>query len=514
MTAMDRLPGQRTVLVILDGFGVSPSKSNNAVYLADTPRLDDLFARYPHTLLEASGPAVGLPVGQIGNSEVGHIAMGCGCTIEQDIVRINAAIEDGSFFENPSLVFAMKKIAKGNRRMQLIGLVSDGGVHSHIAHLKALIKLCKQHRVRPFLHMITDGRDTAPRYAQEFISEVEPLLKSAGGAIITIMGRYYAMDRDQRWERTEQAWRAIICAAGEKFISAMQAVHAAYASGIGDEFIRPAVLSGAQPLTQNDPFILFNFRNDRPRQLMYALTMPEFDNFDRGDAPLVDVTTMTEVDKKLPSLIAFAPIRPKTTLSGVISEAGYKQFHCAETEKYPHVTFYFNGGVESPLAGEDRTLIPSPKVSTYDLQPQMSAAEVTAAVMQAMRNPEYAFIVVNFANTDMVGHTALAEPLIQAVKTVDFHTGQIVDVAFEHDWAVLITADHGNCDEMLDPQTQQPNTQHTLNPVPCLIVSAHNCQLASGCSISSIAPTVLDLMGLEIPREMEAPSVIVRSSDG
>lgn len=510
MATVRQLPGQRTVLVILDGFGVSSEKSNNAVYLAQTTRLDYLFAHYPHTLLEASGPAVGLPAGQIGNSEIGHVAMGCGCIIEQDITRINTAIKDGSFFENPSLILALKKAAQGERRIHLLGLVSDGGVHSHVAHLLALIRLCKQHHVQPLLHMITDGRDTPPQHAQRFIDEVQPPLQSAGGAIVTVMGRYYAMDRDHRWSRTKLAWQAIVCSRGDKHNSAAQAVSAAHANGIGDEFIRPAVLPGAYPLEQNAPFILFNFRNDRPRQLMHALTMRRFSSFRRGKAPLVEATTMTEVDGRLPCPIAFVPIRPEVTVGGVISAAGYRQFHCAETEKYPHVTFYFNGGIEKPLAGEDRVLIPSPKVATYDLHPQMNAAQVTAAVIHAIRDPKYAFIVVNFANTDMVGHTAVAKPLIKAVETVDFQTGRIVDAAHEYGWTVLVTADHGNCDEMLDLQTQQPNTQHTLNPVPCLIVGKCSGQLASGCSISSIAPTVLDLMGLEIPAEMEAQSVIMR----
>ena len=501
---------QRTMLVILDGFGVSPNKSNNAVYLADTPCLNDLFARYPHTLLEASGPAVGLPAGQIGNSEVGHMTMGCGCVIEQDLVRINSEIKSEAFFGNPSLTYTLKKVQEARRSVHLLGLVSDGGVHSHIRHLEALIEMCRQHQVTPILHAITDGRDTPPRNAMQFIKYIEPLLERAGGAMATLMGRYYAMDRDRRWERTEQAWRAIALGEGIERPSAAEAIQSAYAAGTGDEFIKPCVLPAAHALDAGDRIILFNFRNDRPRQLVRALAVDVFDGFDRGGVAVVNITTMTEVDKAFPCLIAIAPVRPKTTLAKTLSECGLKQFHCAETEKYPHVTFFFNGGTEEPLPGEVRTLIPSPKVATYDLKPEMNAHAVADAVVEALANSEYAFVVVNFANTDMVGHTAVPAPIIRAVETVDRETGRLVEVAVAHGWSVVVTADHGNCDEMLDPKTQEPNTQHTMNPVPCLIVDGKDHRLASGCNISCIAPTVLDLMGIEVPEEMEARSVIVR----
>ncbi len=498
------------MLVILDGFGISPSKPNNAVHLADTPHLNELFARYSHTLLEASGPAVGLPAGQIGNSEVGHITMGCGCVVEQDLVRINNEIKSEAFFENPSLIYTLKKTKEAKRPVHLLGLVSDGGVHSHINHLEAMIEMCRRQEVPPILHAITDGRDTSPQNAMQFIERIEPQLKCADGTTATLMGRYYAMDRDKRWERTGKAWRAVAFGEGITRRSATEAIEAAYATGAGDEFIEPCVLPAAHALDADDHIILFNFRNDRPRQLVGALALPTFDGFDRGGAPVLNVTTMTEVDRSFPCLVAIAPVRPKTTLTKIISDSGLKQFHCAETEKYPHVTFFFNGGNEDPLPGEKRKLIPSPKVATYDLQPEMSAHAVADAVIAALSQPEYAFVVVNFANTDMVGHTAVPDPIIKAVETVDCETGRIVDAAIEHGWSVVITADHGNCDEMLDPNTQQPNTKHTMNPVPCLIVDGQSHRLASGCNISSIAPTVLELMGLEIPEEMEAPSVIVR----
>ena len=503
---------RRVLLVILDGFGVNPNKTNNAVHLASTPRLDELFARYPHTLLEASGPAVGLPAGQIGNSEVGHITMGCGCVMEQDLVRINREIDSGTFFENPSLIYTLKKAREAGKPIHLLGLVSDGGVHSHLSHLEALIKMCQQQGVVPMLHAITDGRDTPPQKALEFIRRIEPLLLQAGGAITTLMGRYYAMDRDTRWERTERTWRAIARAEGAAYADAETAIRSAYDNGIGDEFIEPCVLPAAHAPDGDEPMILFNFRNDRPRQLIKALAVDGFDKFDRGNTPVLEITTMTEIDKAFPCLVALAPTRPKTTLAKTLSDRGVKQFHCAETEKYPHITFFFNGGSEEPLPGEKHQLIPSPKVATYDLKPEMSAHAVADSVIEALADPQYTFAVVNFANTDMVGHTAVPDPIIAAVETVDYETGRVVDAAREHGWAIIITADHGNCDEMLDPKTQQPNTQHTMNPVPCLIVDGVRHRLTDGCNISSIAPTVLDLMGIDVPEEMESHSVIVARS--
>ena len=508
-----QLSGSKVILVVMDGFGISRDKTNNAIHLANTPNLDELFANYPHTLLAASGRAVGLPEGQIGNSEVGHTAMGCGCTPAQDIMRINQAIDDESFFENPAFVKTIKQASQNGRPVYLVGLVSDGGVHSHICHLEALIKMCQHQGAKPVLHMITDGRDTAPQEAIYFEERIRPLLKQAGGYIATISGRYYAMDRDNRWDRTERAWRAIALSEGKTRPDCYTAIREAYREEVGDEFIEPVVINGAEPLTSNDRMILFNFRNDRPRQLIRALTSPDFNEFKRGSAPVIHITTMTEVHTELSCPIAFAPMRPKINLAKIISDKGLKQFHCAETEKYPHVTFYFNGGIESPLPGEDRKLIPSPQVSTYDLQPEMSAKEVTDAVIQALRNPEYVFVLVNFANTDMVGHTAVPAPIIKAVETVDDCVGRVVKAAQENQWSTLITADHGNCDEMRDPQTQLPNTKHTLNPVPCLIVGHEDYALAQGCSISSVAPTILELMGLEIPPEMDARSVIEPPSE-
>lgn len=513
MRQPESLGGKRTALVIVDGWGIAPQKEkqNNAFYRAKTPNIDWLFKHCPHTLLSASGSAIGLPPGQIGNSEVGHIAMGCGYVIEQDIARINSAIQDGSFFTNETLNASLEKAASEQRPVHLLGLVSDGGVHAHIDHLVALIDLCKRHGAKPLLHAMTDGRDTGPHEAQKFIEQIEPVLMAAGGSIATMMGRYYGMDRDHRWDRTELAWRAIVLAQGEQFATASDVIQAAYTKEIGDEFIPPAILPSASPLHADDQLILFNYRNDRPRQLLYAMTQESFDGFDRNNAIILNkVTTITEIDKRLglSCMIAFTPLRPETTVSKLISEAGYWQFHCAETEKYPHITFYFNGGIEQALQGEDRKLIPSPKVATYDQQPEMSAPSVGEAFVAALKDPKYAFAIVNFANTDMVGHTAEVDPVIRAFETVDTQVGRIVQAAQENDWNLIITSDHGNCDEMFDEKTLQPNTQHTLNPVPFFVVSKQTYRLCAGCAISSIAPTILELMGLEIPATMTAPSLI------
>ena len=504
--------GKRTVLVIIDGFGLGDKKNNNAIHMAKTPNFDRLLATYPNTSLEASGKAVGLPDGQIGNSEVGHMTIGCGCVMEQDLVRINKAIDDGSFYKNKVLVKTLKNAYAAKRPVHLCGLVSDGGVHSHIRHLEALIKMCRTYRVRPLLHCITDGRDTAPVNAITFIERIEPLLHETGGAIVSVIGRFYAMDRDYHWQRTRLAWSAIVRGEGRKANSAGEAIRRSYQEGVHDEFIVPAVLPASEPVTDGDYFIVFNFRNDRPRQLASALAKNEFDGFDCGERPQLHVTTLTEIDKDLPVDVAFNPRQPKTTLAKIISDAKLKQFHCAETEKYPHVTFFFNGGEEKPRKGETRHLVSSPRVETYDLKPEMSAALVTDAVIEAIENPKFAFIVVNFANTDMVGHTAVVDAIIKSVEVVDKHIGRVVSCALENDCRVLLTSDHGNCDVMYDEETRTPNTSHTPNPVPCLIIGndiTREMRLADGLNISSITPTVLDLMGLDPPSAVTSPSVIL-----
>ncbi|MGD8640937.1 MAG: 2,3-bisphosphoglycerate-independent phosphoglycerate mutase, partial [Gammaproteobacteria bacterium] len=467
MSTISGVPRRPVILVILDGFGVNPGKHNNAVYQAKTPNLDDYFSRFPHTLLAASGTAVGLPDGQMGNSEVGHLTLGAGAVIRQDIVRINDAIANGELAGNEALNNALENARQKHRPVHLLGLVSDGGVHSHINHLYALVDGCKQKGVKPLLHMITDGRDTAPQYALQGLPELESKLNKAGGAIASVMGRFYAMDRDHRWERTELAWRALVLGRGQSAITAATAIKAAYTAGDHDEFIRPILLPAYQPMQQDDSVISFNFRKDRPQQIVAALGKPEFTGFDRGDAPLPSVTCMMPYSRGDNFPYLFTPERPDTTLGQVISTLGLAQFHCAETEKYPHVTYFFNGGRADPYSGETQLLIPSPKVATYDLKPQMNASQVANAIIKAMTCGRYGFMVVNFANGDMVGHTAKADAVITAVETLDHEVGRLVCAADKLGYSVLLTADHGNCEEIVDPLTGEPHTQHTTYPVPC-----------------------------------------------
>ncbi len=512
MATISGVPRRPVMLIILDGFGMSPSKHNNAVYEAPTPHLDDYFARYPHTLLGASGCAVGLPEGQMGNSEVGHLSLGAGSVIRQDIVRINDAIASGELFRDPTLVHTLNKARQTNRPVHLFGLVSDGGVHSHIDHLHTLIEACRRYSVKCLLHMVTDGRDTPPQSALQWLPELETRLNEAGGAIASIMGRYYAMDRDNRWERTELAWRAMVLGKGQTAESAESAILAAYSAGDTDEFIRPILLPAFQPVEQDDPLISFNFRKDRPRQIVAALGKREFIGFDRGTAPLACVTCMMPYAKQdnLPYL--FEPERPATTLGQMVSQLGLAQFHCAETEKYAHVTFFFNGGRSEPYSGETQLLIPSPRVATYDLMPQMSAHKVADAVIEAIGCGRYGLMVVNFANGDMVGHTAKRHAILKAVTTLDEEVGRVLEAAETAGYSVLLTADHGNCEEMVDPLTGEPQTQHTTNPVPCMVMDQANWKLSSQGSLTNVAPTILQLMGITSPVEMTSPSLLLDSS--
>ena len=502
-------PRRNTILIILDGFGVNPSKINNAVAEADTPRLDEYFSLYPHTVLDACGNAVGLPEGQMGNSEVGHMTLGCGSIIRQDLVRIDDAIESGEFFTNSALVSSIEDAKKAGRPMHLLGLVSDGGVHSHTNHLLALIEMCKRNEIKPVVHMITDGRDTAPKSAHQFIEKIADPLEDAGGQIATVCGRYYAMDRDNRWDRVKVAWDLLVKGTGRAAKSAEEAIDLAYEDDEGDEFIQPTLVEGADLILPDDNVIFFNFRNDRPRQLTAALTQNSFDHFDRGDFESAEVTCLTEYDPQLLLPIGFAPERPMVTLSQIISQAGIKQFHCSETEKYAHVTFFFNGGREEAFAGEDRVMVPSPDVSTYDLKPEMSAHEVADEVINAIRSKDYGFMVVNFPNGDMVGHTAKREAVIAAVEALDREVGRVLDVANEENFSVILTADHGNCDEMVDPVTWEPHTQHTLYPVPCVIMDEISWHLRTGAGLSNIAPTVLEMMGLQQPTGMTGKSLLL-----
>jgi 2,3-bisphosphoglycerate-independent phosphoglycerate mutase len=483
---------------------------NNAVVEAHTPNFDRYFSSYPHITLEASGKGVGLPVGQMGNSEVGHMTIGCGSIVKQDLIRIEDSIEDGSFYENPAFMGAIKHAKKNDRPVHLIGLVSDGGVHSHITHLLALIKMCARHDVVAQVHMITDGRDTPPKSALNYVPDIELALDEYGGIMGTVSGRYYAMDRDRRWPRTELAWQALVKGEGNQAKNLTLAIQDAYEAGETDEFIKPTVLPDFVPIEKNDEMIFFNFRNDRARQLTAALSHIDFTCFDRGDDyEPITVTCMTQYDPEFLSPIAFPPERPKVTLGSIISQAGYRQLHCAETEKYPHVTFFFNGGREHRFPGEDRNMVKSPDVATYDLQPEMSARRVANEIIAALKSHEYGFLVVNFANGDMVGHTAVREAVLTAVETLDTEVGRVLDVAVEENYSVLMTADHGNCDEMVDPVTGEPHTQHTTYPVPCLVIDEVPWKLSTGENLSAIAPTLLQLMGIGQPEEMQGKSLLL-----
>ncbi len=501
---------RRVILIIMDGIGVNPSKADNAVALANTPNLDHLFSHYPTTVLEASGRAVGLPDGQMGNSEVGHLTLGCGSVMRQDLVCINDAIEDGSFATNTAFCDAMDRAKEANKPVHLLGLVSDGGIHSHIDHLKALIALCRQQGVKPLLHMITDGRDTAPQCADRFVRQVEPLLEKAGGGIASLCGRYYAMDRDNRWERVQLAWSLLTRGEGKQAPTATDGLQAAWGAGETDEFIKPIKLPAFESMQESDEVVFFNFRNDRPRELSEALAQPEFDGFDRGAYKAVNLTTLTRYDIDYPFAVAFEKEMPDVTLGEVVSAAGLTQLRSAETEKYPHVTFFFNGGHEAPFDGESRILIDSPtSVDTYDEAPEMSAGGIFDAVSRAVESQQHDLIVVNFANGDMVGHTGVRDAVIKAVEVVDDYAGRLCDVAVANDYSVILTADHGNADMLIDPITRGPHTQHTTFPVACTVIDKTNWKLANAMGLPSIAPTILQLMNLPQPNEMTARSLLL-----
>ncbi len=499
-------PRRPVLLIILDGFGVNICRKHNAVALAKTPNFDQLFSTHPHTLINTSGSAVGLPDGQMGNSEVGHMTMGSGMVVEQDLVQLNNKIKSGDFFRSQALLNAMTRARESNRPLHIAGLVSDGGVHSHVRHLLALIKMCGLQNVKPVLHMITDGRDTPPRCALDYLPEIETALQSTGGSIATVMGRYYAMDRDKRWHRTEKAWRALVLGEGRQAETAMDAINNAYARDESDEFIAPTRLPQAELIQHGDELIFFNFRKDRPRQIVAALDWKHFDAFDRsqnGDVPVrANVTCMMLYDHSLGMAYAFEHDVPKKTLVEVLAKNGLKHFHCAETEKFAHVTYFFNGGCDQQLPSETRKLLPSPDVATYDLKPEMSATAVADAVIDAIDAGEHAFLVVNFANGDMVGHTAVEAAVIKAVETLDTEAGRLLMHAKQAGFSVILTADHGNCEEMVDPATGEPHTQHTTYPVPFLVVDEQLWALSSGGGLSNIAATVLQLMGLPVPKKM------------
>lgn len=507
-----RQPIRPVVLVILDGWGIGRDEPGNAVLAANTPVMDRTWAEYPHTQLITSGNAVGLPEGQMGNSEVGHLNIGAGFIVYQWISRIDKAILDGEFATNPVLQEALRDVVGRGGTVRIGGLVSDGGVHSHTRHIVALVETAKAAGVTDLvIDAFTDGRDTSPTSGLGFVSGLESELARIGlGSIATVSGRYYAMDRDKRWDRTRLAYDAITLGAGETAASAAEAIQHSYDKGVTDEFILPTVIGKPTALESNDLYIMANFRSDRCRQITAALTEPGFEGFARtvNLSGALQVLTMTEYEKDLPVQVIFPPHDVVHPLARVVSEAGLKQFHSAETEKYPHVTFFLNGGREEPFPGEDRALIPSPKVATYDLHPEMSAEAVGDAVVAAIDSGTYAFVVVNFANADMVGHTGSIPAVIKAVETADTQLGRVLDAVKRVGGAAIVIADHGNAEEMIDHVTGGPMTAHTTNPVPCIVVGAGNVTLRDGSVLSTVAPTILDLLDLPIPPDMTTPSLL------
>ncbi|HEX9015321.1 MAG TPA: 2,3-bisphosphoglycerate-independent phosphoglycerate mutase [Chloroflexota bacterium] len=510
---------QPVVLIVMDGWGIAPPGKGNAVSIARTPRFDALWKDYPHTQLEASGIRVGLPAGQMGNSEVGHLNIGAGRVVYQDLVRISLAIQDGTFFKNPALLKAVEHVRERESKLHLLGLLGPGGVHSHIDHLYALLKLAADHGLkRVEVHAILDGRDTPPQSGLGYIQELEQKMAELGvGRVATVAGRYYTMDRDRRWDRVEKAYRAMVNGEGNSGTSAEEIVKKSYDEGVTDEFVIPSVVretpeTGAESLiSPHDAVIFYNFRTDRTREITRALVMSDFTAFDRG--PLIQdlaFITMTEYEEGLPVTVAYPSENLTEVLADVMAEHNIAQFHTAETEKYAHVTFFLNGGREKPFPGEDRKLVQSPKVATYDLKPEMSAPEVTEVVLDALKTQQYGFIIVNFANGDMVGHTGIIPAAVKAVETVDAGVGKIVDEVLSQNGIAMVTADHGNAEEMIDPETGGPWTAHTTNPVPFILVGKGlgNTELRSGGALSDIAPTILALMGLPVPKEMTGKTLI------
>ncbi len=514
---MGRGMKQPLALLILDGWGLRSDCHANAVCQARTPRLDALAASYPSTRLTPSGLSVGLPEGQMGNSEVGHLNIGAGRVVYQDLTRISKSIADGDFFANPVLRDAMARIREANGRMHLLGLLSDGGVHSHNTHLYALVEMARREGVgEVFIHAFTDGRDTPPMGGGGYLAELEAELSRLGtGRVATVIGRYYAMDRDNRWERVEQAWRAMVLGKGQPADSSAAAIAAAYAAGETDEFVKPQVVQhNGQPVglvRDADGLIFFNFRADRARELTRTFIQPDFTAFSRPQVPeLSTFVCLTEYDETFALPVAFPSESYPDLLGEVISRAGLKQLRIAETEKYAHVTFFFNGGEETPFPGEDRVLIPSPKdVATYDQKPAMSAVEVTDEAVRRVASGEYALIVLNFANPDMVGHTGILPAAVTAMETVDSCVGRVVDAVLAAGGIALITADHGNCEQM-DDGAGSPHTAHTANPVPLILVDPQRpgTRLREGI-LADIAPTILALLGLPQPATMTGRSLLV-----
>jgi len=505
----------KVLLIILDGFGCSDVAEGNAIALAKPEFINKLFKERPCVKIGASGPDVGLPVGQMGNSEVGHLNIGAGRVVYQDITKINKAIATGDFNENDVLISMMQNLKASGKRLHLYGLVSDGGVHSHINHIYALLKMAKEQDFEDvYIHAFTDGRDTAPTSGVHFIRDLEKATSDIGiGKIATISGRFYAMDRDNRWDRVEKAYSAIVHGVGNRASDPVLAMEASYKVNVTDEFVLPVIIEDdGEPVAMiedGDGIISFNFRSDRMREMTRAFTEDNFNLFKPKEMTVKYASfTRYSADFKFP--VAFPPQTLANVLGEYLSSLGLSQLRLAETEKYAHVTYFANGGNEKPFEHEDRHVIPSPKVKTYDLKPEMSAFEVSSYLIDSIREDDYSFILTNFANCDMVGHTGIMDAAVKAVNTIDSVMSKVIPVAYENGYDCIITADHGNVEQMVDPETGDPFTEHTVNLVPLCILSRDASELRSGGKLSDIAPTILDLMGLDKPVEMDGQSLIVR----
>ena len=505
-----------TMLMILDGYGINENVEGNAVKIANTPNLDKIFSENPNTIVHTSGVDVGLPEGQMGNSEVGHTNIGAGRIVYQDLQKINKSIEDGDFFSIPEFNKAIENCKEHNSKLHLIGLLSDGGVHSHNRHLYGLLEMAKRKDFEDvYVHCFMDGRDTPPSSGETYIVDLEKkILEKGVGKIATVSGRFYAMDRDKRWNRVELAYNALVKGEGEKASSAARAMEESYQREEFDEFVKPTVIldSNGEPVAkieENDSVIFFNFRPDRAREITRTIVDPDFDGFEREKFFKTYFVCMTPYDETMPNVeVAFKKEELKNTFGEYISKLGKTQLRIAETEKYAHVTFFFNGGKEEQYEGEDRILVPSPKVETYDLKPEMSAEEVTNKVVEAIDSRKYDSIILNYANPDMVGHTGSLEAVVKALEFLDVCIGRVEEAIQRNDGELLIVADHGNCEQMLDYKTGEPHTAHTTNPVPLVLVGKLNKKLKEGC-LADLAPTMLELMGLEQPTEMTGHSLLV-----
>lgn len=505
------------ILVILDGFGINPRKEGNAIAGAPTPNLDALLQNYPNSRLSMSGVDVGLPEGQMGNSEVGHMILGAGRIVYQDLTLIHKDIEDGTFYHNPGLLAALRKTKAASNRLHLMGLLGDGGVHSHQRHLEAIIEMARREQIGEiYLHLFLDGRDTPPTSAEQFMLDLAEKLRAYPNTrVATVSGRYYAMDRDKRWERIEKAYLCLTEGVGKEADSALTAVRQSYAEKTTDEFVLPTVIKDVRPaglIKDGDGVIFFNFRADRARELTRTLIDEGFDEFPRKRRPkLSSYTTMTQYDETFNVTSAYKPREIRRILGEIVSQAGMRQLRIAETEKYAHVTYFFNGGEEKKFPGEERILIPSPKdVATYDLKPEMSARPVTEAMVKYIRDQDVGLVIANYANADMVGHTGNFEASVRAVEVIDECLGKVVDAAMSKKGKVLITADHGNIEQLIDYDTGMPHTAHTTNLVPVILVDddRKKCRLNQGSGVD-IAPTVLRLLSLPQPQEMTGHSLIV-----